>query len=397
MQPGDFAETRAGRLIKTLQGYWAFVPNPLPPPLEVTWELASQISAADRAVSELAGLARTLPNPHILLAPFIRKEAILSSRIEGTQASLSDLFFFEASGIASPQAPDVREVANYVGALEYGLARLKELPVSLRLIREIHARLMQSVRGERLTPGEFRQKQNWIGAPGSSLMEATFVPPPVPEMREALDQLEKYLHASSNLPPLARFALIHYQFEAIHPFEDGNGRIGRLLITLLLCAEKILPEPLLYLSAFFERHRNEYYDLLLAVSTRAEWRAWITFFLRGVTEQARDAIERATELLVLWQSYRVKLQAVRSSALLLKLVDELFSYPAISIPQAAKRLGVTKRSAQLTIEKLVQAEILMEVTGKQRYRIFIAPQIIRIIEAEQINSSEAESGKSKRQ
>lgn len=382
MDLSAFTEEKTGQVVKTLQGYWAFVPDPLPPPLIPSWELVRQISEADRALSELAGVARTLPNPHLLISPFVRREAVLSSRIEGTQASLSDLFFFEASGTIPPQVPDVQEVSNYVKALEYGLVRLQDLPVSLRLIKEIHERLMDGVRGEHLTPGEFRRSQNWIGPPGCTLMDAVFVPPPETEMKEALGKLEKYLHSPSSLPPLVRLALFHYQFEAIHPFLDGNGRIGRLLLTLLLCAEGLLPQPLLYLSAFFERHRREYYRLLLVVSQSGQWSDWINFFLRGVAEQSRDAIRRSNRLMDLWQAYRQRLQSARSSALLLQLVDELFSYPVITIAQAAEHLNVTQRSAALNIEKLIDEGILNEATGRQRNRIFVAPKIIQIIEAE---------------
>ena len=385
MQPTDFTENKSGRVIKTPQGYWAFSPNPLPPSLPLSWDLVRQNSEADRALSELAGVARTLPNPHLLIGPFIRREAVLSSKIEGTQASLSDLLFFEASKPSTPKPPDVREVANYVTALEYGLGRLKDLPVSLRLIREMHERLMHGVRGEYMTPGEFRRSQNWIGPPGCLLMDAVFVPPPVEEMKEALGEFEKYLHASSTLPPLIRLALIHYQFEATHPFLDGNGRIGRLLLTLLLCAEGLLPQPLLYLSAYFERHRQEYYDLLLGVSRAGRWHDWVMYFLRGVAEQSQDAVKRSSRLLDLRQEYRQKLQSARASALLLQLVDELFSYPAISISRAAKRLDVTPRSAQLNVDRLMDEGILEEATGRKRNRVFIAPEIIRIIEAQEID------------
>jgi Fic family protein len=266
--------------------------------------------------------------------------------------------------------------------MEYGLVRLNKLPVSLRLLRELHERLMAGVRGEQLTPGEFRRSQNWIGPAGCTLMDAAYVPPPPDAMDDALGRLEQYLHASSSLPLLLRLAAIHYQFEAIHPFLDGNGRIGRLLNTLLLCSENALPAPLLYLSAYFERHRDEYYRLLLAVSQASRWDEWITFFLNGVTEQSRDAIGRSKQLLNLWQSYRATLQSARSSALQLQLVDELFSYPAITIGQAAKRLKVTQRSAQLNIEKLVRKSLLREETGKKRNRVFVAPEIIKIIEAQ---------------
>lgn len=384
MQPADFKEIAPGKVIRTRQDYWAFVPNPLPPALEVNWQLVNNLSEADRALSELAGVARTLVNPYLLIGPFIRREAVLSSRIEGTQAGLSDLLFFEASRITTPNVPDAREVANYVSALEHGLTRMNELPISSRLIREIHERLMRGVRGETMTPGEFRLTQNWIGPPGCTLMDATFVPPPVEEMTQALSDLEKYLHASSTLPPLVRLALIHYQFETIHPFLDGNGRIGRLLITLLLCAENLLSQPLLYLSAFFERNRQDYYRLLLAVSQFGAWNDWIDYFLRGVAEQSRDAVKRADLLLRLRQRYREKLQAARASALLLQLVDELCTVPAIDIANAAKKLNVTPRSAQLNVDKLIHAGILKEVTGRQRNRVFVAQEIIDIVEAPEI-------------
>lgn len=383
MHPNEFSSNAPGRVIKTPQNYWAFVPDPLPPSIEIDWSLASLLSNADRALSELAGAARTLPNPHLLLGPFIRREAVLSSRIEGTQASLSELFFFEASGVVTGN-PDVQEVANYVRALEHGLARLKsgELPLSLRLIREMHEHLMLGVRGEHLTPGEFRHSQNWIGPDGCTLLEATFVPPPEAEMKQALAELEAYLHTSSDLPPLVRLALIHYQFEVIHPFLDGNGRIGRLLITLLLCAESLITEPLLYLSAFFERRRDDYYRCLLAVSQAGHWREWLSFFLQGVSEQSRDVLQRSGRLLQLRESYRDKLQSARTSALLLRLIDELFAYPAITVPRAAQLLGVTPRSASLNITKLVEAGILKEITGQQRFRVFSAPEIIRTIEVQ---------------
>jgi Fic family protein len=381
MNPIDFTEEKNGRLIKTQRDYWAFLPNPLPPQLTLSWDLVNQLSEADRALSELAGTARTLPNPHLLIGPFIRREAILSSRIEGTQASLSDLLFFEASGSVDPKAPDAGEVANYVKAMEYGLVLLKKFPLSLRFIREVHEHLMHDVRGEHLTPGEFRRSQNWIGPDRCTLMDATYVPPPVEDMEHALGQFEAYLHAPSSVPLLIRLAAIHYQFEAIHPFLDGNGRMGRLLITLLLCKEGALPGPLLYLSAYFERYRNEYYRLLLAVSQSGKWIDWISFFLRGVAEQSRDALVRSDQLLQLWKNYRGEFQSARSSALQLRLVDQLFAYPAITANQAAKLLKVTHRSAQLNIEKLIRKGILKEATGKQRNRVFIAPQIVKIIEA----------------
>jgi len=380
VKPEDFNANAAGRVVRSRLGYWAFLPDPLEPALSLDIPLVGVLSRADRALSKLAGIARTLPNPHLLIRPFMRREAVLSSRIEGTQASLSDLFFFETAHPVEPVVPDVREVANYVGALEYGIARLSDLPLSLRLIREMHKHLMQGVRGGTQTPGEFRRTQNWIGPPGCTLMDATYVPPPVDEMIEALGLFEKYLHNESQLPPLIRVALIHYHFEAIHPFLDGNGRIGRLLIALLLCSGGLLPQPMLYLSAYFERHRAQYYHLLLGVSQRGEWIEWIRFFLEGIEVQSLDAITRSDHLLTLWSAYRTRMQEARASGLLLGLVDQLFSYPAITTKKAAELLEVTQRSAQLNINKLVDAGILVEATGQKRNRVYVAQEIISTIE-----------------
>jgi Fic family protein len=391
LDPAKFASRKSGRLLKIGDNQWTFVPNPLPPDLEVTWDLAERISDADRALGELAGIARTIPNPHLLIEPFTRREAVLSSRIEGTQATLTELFSAEA--VAKKQGPSegVREVANYVAALEFGLKRLSDLPVSLRLIRELHKRLMRNVRGESLTPGEFRRAQNFIGPLGCKLENATYVPPPVPEMKTALDGLEKYLHAShGSLPPLVRLALIHYQFEAIHPFRDGNGRVGRLLITLLLCSESLLPQPLLYLSAYFERNRREYYRLLLDVSQTGNWEEWVRFFINGVAEESRDAADRSKQLFSLRQEYRKQLQAQNAPGRALELMEDLFTSPVITIASAKKRLGVTPRAVQQHVDRLISASILREVTGRRRNRIFVAEKIIRIVEADRASTKKRE-------
>jgi Fic family protein len=380
MQDEAFQSDRAGRLVRAPAGYWAFVPNPLPPQLDLDRSHVLRLSEAERAIGRLAGVGATLPNPYLLIHPFIRREAVLSSRIEGTQASLSDLFFFEAAPSLPARATDVREVANYVRAMEAALAPNRELPLSLRLIREMHRILMTGVRESHLTPGEFRRSQNWIGPAGSKLNDAIIVPPPVADMHAALDALERYLYAESDLPVLVRLAMIHYQFEAIHPFLDGNGRIGRLLVSLLLCEWKVLPSPLLYLSAFFERHRQDYYRLLLAVSQKGQWESWVQFFLSGVLEQSLDAIQRAARLRALRDEYQAGLQQARSSALLLKLVDGLFHHPAITVPGAARQLKVTQRAASQNIGKLVRAGILTEATGRPRNRIFVADGIIRAID-----------------
>lgn len=367
MNPEHFRNSAAGRLVRVGRGeaaYWAFVPHPLPPDLPADWELGRSLSKADRALSELAGVGRTMPNPHLLIGPFVRREAVLSSRIEGTQANIADLYAYEAgqlplSGMEpAPPESDVREVLNYVCALEYGLERLNTLPISLRLIRELHERLMAGVRGEHATPGEFRHSQNWIGPPNCTLNEARFVPPPVPQMYEALGALEKYLHGADVYPPLVRLALVHCQFEAIHPFVDGNGRIGRLFLSLLLVEWKLLSLPLLYLSAYFYRHRQDYYDLLLAVSKRGVWRDWMLFFLHGVTDQAQDAIVRAKRLQDLQATWHKKLMQARTSALLLRLADGLFASPIITIPEAKRLLNVTYPSAKRSVEKLIRAGVL---------------------------------------
>ena len=382
MDRKTFTKNGLAGFAKNSEGCWSFVPAKLPPTIQPTWELARETSDADRKLSELAGTARTLPNPHLLIGPFSRREAVLSSKIEGTVASLSDLMSYEALGSRRTDPADVREVANYVAALEYGLQRVADIPVSLRLMRELHERLMRGVRGGELTPGEFRKRQNWIGDPGCKIADATYVPPPPSEMMAALDEFEKYMHLPSDLPPLVRMAMLHYQFEAIHPFIDGNGRIGRLLISLMLVTEGLLPQPLLYLSAFFERHRSDYYRLLLDVSQRGNWTEWIIFFLRGVAEQAEDAIVRANKLQKLSSEYRDQLQAARAAAALLKLADRLFKTPIITVQAAMKILGQSQPAAQHNIDRLVEAGILEEVTGRQRNRVYVANRIMRIVEDE---------------
>lgn len=379
MNPSHFVEHPGGRIVRTPRDYWAYVPASLEPAIELNMALIRRLSDADRAVSELAGVARTLPNPHLLIGPFMRQEAVISSKIEGTQASFSDLLYFEAARIKEDQVPDVREVANYVKAMEYGLSRLNDLPMSLRLIKELHSILMDGVRGYRSTPGEFRRSQNWIGPPGCSLSGASYVPPPVNEMKDALSDLESYFHSGTDTPPLIRLAMIHYQFESIHPFLDGNGRIGRLLTALQLVAYDLLPQPLLYLSAFFEQNRDQYYDLLLDVSRKGAWENWIMFFLHAVEVQSKDAVTRSDRLLDLWQGYRDRLQEARASALLLQLVDYLFGFPAVTNPMATKKLGVTPRSTQLNIDKLIASGILEEITGQKRNRMYVAKEIINII------------------
>jgi len=394
MDTALFRNSPSGRLVRAIDGYRAFVPNPLPPQLAWDNPLVSLTSKADLALGTLSGLGETLLNPHLLIYPFIRKEAVLSSRIEGTQSSLSDLLLFEAT--RAEKQRDVREVQNYVRAMEYGLKRLEELPLSLRLIRELHAILMEGVRGERATAGEFRQAQNWIGSPGCTLNDATFVPPPVAEMKEALDQLEKFLHADTQLPPLVELALIHYQFETIHPFLDGNGRIGRLLITLFLCQRSILNKPLLYLSAFFERHRQEYYDRLLEVSQRGAWQQWIEFFLQAVVEQSDDAVWRARQLLDLHRTYYQNSLGKRLPPTAVELVELIFLRPVLNTRVVQEYLKVTFPAAQKAIRALIEEGILAEITGAKRNKAYAAKKILEILEEETLSQTERDRGSKKK-
>ena len=375
-----FKNSPSGKLICATGGYWAFVPNPLPPSINWDVDLVFLLSKADRALGILSGLGETLPNPHLMIYPFIRREAVLSSRIEGTQSSLSDLLLFEATQVEKHR--DVREVQNYVRAMEYGLKRLNEFPLSLRFIRELHGILMEKVRGEQATPGEFRQSQNWIGSLGATLNEATFVPPPVPEMMECLHQLEKFLHSGHTLPPIIEAALVHYQFEAIHPFLDGNGRIGRLLIVLFLCYRNVLSKPLLYLSAFFERHRQKYYDLLLNVSTIGAWREWIEFFLKAVVEQSEDAVTRSRQLQELQRQYFQVAREKHFSPSALQLLDFIFMKPILNTKTAQDFLKITFPGAQNSIKMLLEASILTEITGRQRDRVYAASEVLKILDRE---------------
>lgn len=390
MDPARFRNSTAGRVTKVGTGeaaYWAFLPADLPPALAWDSLLVSILSKADLALGELAGLGRTIPNPLLLVGPFVRREAVLSSRIEGTETDIADLYGYEAGQLPLPglgregaSESDAREVLNCVRALEYGFEGVGTLPVSLRLMRELHERLMEGVRGEHATPGEFRRSQNWIGPPGCTLNEAYFVPPPPTEMHTALDAFEKYLHAEDEYPLLVRLALIHYQFEALHPFLDGNGRIGRLLISLLLVHWGLLPLPLLYLSAFLDRHRDEYYDLLMGVSEKGAWREWIQFFLRGVGEQARDAVSRATRLHDLQLAWRERLAGARS-ALPGRLAEMLFESPVVSIPQVQRTLDVTYSTAQSNVERLIHADILRQVGESSYGRAFVGWEILEIMAA----------------
>lgn len=367
----------------------AFVPHPLPPRIEFDARLVSLVDRASRGLGELAGTGRRLANPALLIRPFIRREAVNSSRIEGTQAEAADLYAWEAGqlelpGLTSAATPDdVQEVLNYERALTYGLKRLDTLPLGLRFLRELHERLLRGVRGGQAAPGRFRTTQNWIGGEGHDIHRARYVPPPVPEMRECLDALEKYIHASSDLPPLVRLALIHYQFEAIHPFADGNGRIGRLMIALLLVDWGLLPHPLLYLSAWFEAYRAAYYDHLLAVSRRGAWEAWVSYFLEGVIAQSADATARVVRIESLEADWRERLARSDVSGTTFRLMDLMFESPAITIPWAADRLGVTYRSAQRAVQALLRHRMIQPADRAARYgKVYVATQVLEAASGE---------------
>jgi Fic family protein len=330
----------------------------------------------------LSGTGRLLPNPYLLIAPYVRREAVSSSRIEGTQASLSDLFFFEAAEKQEPGVSDVHEVSSYVSAMNYGLKRLEDLPISVRLIKEIHEKLMEGVRGERATPGELRRSQNWIGPQGCSLTDATFIPPPVEEMKESLGAWEKYLHSDLSEPLLIECALMHYQFEAIHPFLDGNGRIGRLLITFFLCEKGFLSQPLLYLSAFFEKYRDEYYTRLLEVSRKGDWLGWIKFFLRGVVVQSKDALSDAKKILNLHAEYKLALEKTKKvPGSAHRILDEIFVNPVISVSRLSKKWGVDYNAVKAGVLRLIKIDILTEWTGQKRNKLFIAPKLLDLLTA----------------
>jgi len=381
MRSGDFRSTKAGKAIRTRNGYWAFIPAPLPPELDWSPALLTTLSEAERELAKLTTVAGNFPFPHLLIQPFIRREAVLSSRIEGTRASLTDLYNYESAQMSFLERDDdVREVHNYVLALDYGLERLQTLPVSQRLIRELHARLMEGVRGGQFTPGEFRKTQNWIGAAGSTIETATYVPPPVDEMKTALGAMETFIHADTELPALVRAGLIHYQFEAIHPFLDGNGRVGRLLVLLLLCEWGVLSQPLLNLSAYFEHYRQEYYDHLLAVSQHGKWEEWLRFFLRGISAQAQDSVFRMTRLQGIRTRYEELVQADNNPQRMSAVIDFIFSRPILTLRQLETALDIPYMAAKRYVDKLVEAGVLKETTGNARNRVFMAYEVFQALE-----------------
>lgn len=374
MRPEAFTSTERGIARRTVDGYVAFFPEPVPRQVNLPQDVMVLLDEATGAVHRLGGVGRLIPNPHLLIGPHLRLEAVLSSRIEGTKTDVSQLLRYEAGQKPPPEeADDAREVRNYVVAMEHGLHRVRGgFPISVRLLREMHELLLSGVRGQHRRPGELRSSPVWIG--GNTLTDAVFVPPPPPEMGAALADLESFLHGH-DLPLLVQLAYAHYQFEVIHPFLDGNGRIGRLLIPLMLVLRGALPEPLLYLSAFFEQHRSEYYDHLLLTSQRGDLMPWLRFFLHGVRQQARDAEERTVRLVELQHGMRNDLLAEGRPNSVIRLAEHLFSTPIITAARAEALLGVTRPTAHAAIDALVERGDLHEVTGRERGRIYEAPRI----------------------
>lgn len=376
---------RAGTYVKQPNDYRAFIPADLPPvpPIEMDGELTKLLSDADRALGRLDGVATVLPNPDLFVAMYVRQEAVLSSQIEGTQSTLQDVLAFEADANKETQPRDVEEIVNYVAAMNHGLRRLPDLPVSLRLLKEIHAQLLQGVRGSGLSPGDFRRTQNWIGAHGCNLNNADFVPPPPHEMKQSLDNLEKFVHDRDSFPLLIQCGLIHAQFETIHPFLDGNGRVGRLLITFLLCEREVLLKPLLYLSYYLKARKAEYYDRLTAVRNDGDWEGWLKFFLRGVCEVSISATETARKILALREQHRQLIATeISAAANALTLHDHMFEKPTFSVNSAKQIMGCAYGTANTIVEKLEELKVLREITGQERNRRYQYEPYVRLFAAD---------------
>jgi Fic family protein len=378
---------RAGQYILQPTGYEAFVPAPLPPEPEISFdgELRTLLSNADRDIARLDAIATLLPNPDLFVAMYVRHEAVLSSQIEGTQSTLEDVLSYEANATHNHAPKDVEEVVNYVRAMNHGLQRLETLPLSLRLLREIHGKLMQRTRGGEKSPGEFRTSQNWIGGAGSNLTTAAFVPPPPTELSTSLGDFEKFLHeAKTTVPILIRCGLAHAQFETIHPFLDGNGRVGRLLIALMLCEDGALSRPLLYLSVFLKANRAEYYDRLTAIRQRGHWEPWLKFFLYGVSVTSRAATSTARSIVELRESHR---NGVAKNAKALKLLDSLFQQPLVSVKRIADIVGCTHPTAAKLAVELQSRGWLQEVTGLERNRLYRYQPYLELFHRETVEAN----------
>lgn len=379
MDPAKYLAPQVGRPVQVGSGnaaYWAFAPRPLPRELVLAPQTVLELSEADQALGALNGLGRRLPNPYLLIQPYMRREAVASTRIEGTQSTLSEVLAAEAQHRV--ETPDQLEVLNYVRALERGLERLPQLPLSKRLIREMHAELLRGVRGHERTPGEFRRSQNWIG--GTNPNDARFVPPPIHLLEDALDDLEAYLHEDVPLPLLVRCALVHFQFETIHPFLDGNGRLGRLLIVFYLVERRVLDQPLLYLSSYFEQQRDFYIESLQAVREQGDIDGWLQFFLRGVAQQANRAIGTTDALLRLREDFRDRLRNARVRGQAVDAAERLIGNPYVAVSQLAQALGVTRQGAQYIVSALERAGVVTPVPGEQRSALYVARDVLAVLQ-----------------
>ena len=373
----QLTHSTCGSLVPTIEGQRAFVPDPLPRELDLSSSLVSLLDRASRAIATLDGVGETIQNPHLLIRPLLRREAVLSSRIEGTVASLSDVFSYEAGN--ERVSDDVREVINYVAALEQGVRTLERLPISFRSVNEIHGQLLAGVRGENRRTGEFRREQVWIASQGSWIREARFIPPPPDRLRDLFQDWEQFINDPLEMPPLVRCALMHYQIEAIHPYEDGNGRIGRLLITLFLIASGVLSSPLLYLSAYFERDRQRYYDELMAVSAGCDWERWLRYFLTGVLRESRDVLARIRRLRGLQDSYHELLRDRREAISALRLVEQLFASPIITVREAAETLDMSIAGARGVLNRLVAAGLVRH-DDQTWPPLYVADEVLEALE-----------------
>lgn len=382
---------RAGAFV-TQNGYAAFIPRPLPPdpPLEVDGPTLSVLSRADQNLGRLDGVIQTVPSPDLFVAMYVRREAVLSSQIEGTQSTLEDLLAVELEPSVPGLPDDVEDVVNYMSAMNYGLDRLARLPLSKRLIREIHGQLLKTGRGANRMPGDFPRNQNWIGAHGAPIEQASFVPPPVPEMQAALEELESFMNEESGLPTLVHVGLVHAQFETIHPFMDGNGRVGRLLITFLLVHKGVLHRPLLYLSLYLKRHRLEYYDRLMAIRDEGDWEGWLGFFIRGVAETAEEATLKARAIVRLMKDQRAEIQDRGLSPNAFRLLDLLYQRPFVHVNLVRETLGVSFATANGLVDQFQSMGLVHEITGRRRDRVFRFGPYLRLFEEDEEASATRE-------
>lgn len=381
MDQDRYQKTLAGKPIRVPgpAAYWAYSPAPVPRELKLTPAAVLALSHADRALGRLIGVGQVIPNPHLVSSAYRRREAISSLAIEGTQASLSDVLTSEATEQSS--SSEVAEVRNYIQAFDFGLERLASLPLSLRLIREIHRVLMTDVRGREKTPGEFRRSQNWIGQEGTPIESSIYVPPPPELLDDALGDWERYMHEDPQVPTLVKCALIHYQFETIHPFLDGNGRIGRLLITFYLVERQVLAEPLLYVSPYFDARRPQYYDNLQGVRERGDFDSWVVFFLSAVESQALDAVERAERLLTLQEAFKERLRTASVRGRAEQLADQLIANPFITVARAASILDITPQGAQYVINQLLENRIVSRDGKVQKARLYVCDEVLSVLSA----------------